>query len=75
MFVTEVHIKEKLNPNWADWFEGMQVQVGPDGNTVLCGSLPDRAAVYGVLSRLGSLGITLVSVTCRDEKDTGPPER
>ena len=38
--------------------------------TVLRGNLPDMAAVYGVISRLGSLVIPLVSVTCREELDT-----
>ena len=29
MFHTEIHIKGKLDPNWSDWFEAMQVQVNP----------------------------------------------
>ena len=74
MFHTEIHIKGKLDPSWADWFEEMQVQDGNAGNTVLCGDLPDRSAVYGVLSRLSNLGITLISVSCREENNHGPPE-
>ena len=74
MFHTEIHIKGKLNPNWSDWFEGMQVREGHSGDTLLCGNLPDKSAVYGVLSRLSSLGITLISLDCREENETGPPE-
>jgi hypothetical protein len=38
--------------------------------TILRGKLPDMAAVYGVISRLGSLVIPLVSVICVEESDT-----
>lgn len=37
--------------------------------TILRGKLPDMAAVYGVISRLGSLVIPLVSVRCIEESD------
>lgn len=68
MYQTEIHIKGKMNPNWSDWFGELQVKNGPTGQTILYGNLPDMAAVYGVISRLGNLVIPLVSVTCQ-EKD------
>lgn len=37
--------------------------------TILRGKLPDMAAVYGVISRLGSLVIPLISVSCFEEAD------
>lgn len=70
MYHTEIHIKGKMNPHWSDWFGEMQVQDGFSNETVLCGTLPDMAAVYGVISRLGSLVIPLISVTCDEESDT-----
>ncbi len=70
MFYTEISIKGKLDSDWSDWFEGMQLRVEPTGETILSGHLPDRSAVYGVLSRLSSLGITLVHVICREEATT-----
>lgn len=72
MFYTEIHIRGKLDPNWSDWFEAMLVQEDDFGNTILCGNLPDKSAVYGVISRLSSLGITLLSVSCQEEHKTGP---
>ena len=69
MFYTKILIKGKLDPDWSDWFEAMQVQVSQGGDTILCGSLPDKSAVYGMISRLSSLGITLISVTCDEETE------
>jgi hypothetical protein len=67
MFHTEIHIKGKLGSNWSGWFEEMHVQASSTGNTILVGNLPDKSAVYGIISRLSSLGITLLSVTCQEE--------
>ncbi len=73
MFHTEIHIKGKLDPNWSDWFEDMKVLEEPSSDTTLCGDLPDKSAVYGVISRLSSLGITLIAVRCQEETNHGPP--
>jgi hypothetical protein len=66
MFHTEIHIKGKLNPHWSEWFEDLHVRHSLSGDTILCGNLQDISAVYGVLSRLSSLGITLLSVKCEE---------
>ncbi len=66
MVHTEIIVKGRLSADWSDWFEGMQLSEGQAGVTLLCGDLPDKSAVYGILSRLSSLGITLVSVSCVD---------
>ena len=73
MIHTEIHIKGQLNPTWSDWFEGMQIMNDSSGGTMICGSLVDKSAVYGVLSRLSILGMTLISVACNEEHLTGPP--
>lgn len=64
MYHTEIRVKGKISPHWSDWFDELQVQDGCAGETVLRGDLPDMAAVYGVLSRLSSLVIPLISLTC-----------
>jgi hypothetical protein len=66
MFHTEIHIKGKLDPDWSGWFDGIQIQVDTSGDTLLCGNLQDKSAVYGIISRLSSLGITLISVMCKE---------
>jgi hypothetical protein len=73
MYQTEIHIKGKINPNWSDWFGELQMIENACDETILLGKLPDMAAVYGVISRLGSLVIPLISVSCVEELE--PNER
>lgn len=67
MYHIEIHVKGKIDPNWSDWFGELQMQENTCNETLLLGKLPDVAAVYGVISRLGSLVIPLISVTCAEE--------
>ena len=69
MYHTEIRVRAKINPNWSDWFGELQMQEHTCDETILLGKLPDMAAVYGVISRLGSLVIPLVSITCVEEAD------
>lgn len=67
MYHTEIHVRGKIDPSWSDWFEELQIEETPGDETVLIGQLQDMSAVYGVISRLGSLVLPLVSVTCIKE--------
>ena len=69
MYNTEIRVKGKIHPNWSEWFGEMQMQENTSDETILRGKLPDIAAVYGVISRLGSLVIPLVSVSCVEQSD------
>jgi hypothetical protein len=69
MYLTEIHIKGKINPNFSDWFGELQMQDNTCDGTILRGRLSDMSAVYGVISRLGSLVIPLISIVCIEEKD------
>jgi hypothetical protein len=69
MYSIEIHVKGRIHPNWSDWFGELQVQESSGDETSLSGKLQDMAAVYGVISRLGSLVIPLVSVRCIEESD------
>jgi hypothetical protein len=49
-----------LADSWSDWFEGLALRRVP-GLTILTGYL-DQAALFGVLARIGNLGLKLRSV-------------
>ena len=58
----EIQVEGKLSERWKSWFEGLAINAGPDGSTVLSGLLVDQAALLGVLNKLHAVNLTLVSV-------------
>jgi len=58
----EIQTKEHVPEHWSGWFEDLAIQELPAGGTIFVGRLSDQAALYGVLSRIQSLKLTLVSV-------------
>lgn len=69
-----IQIKGSIDPEWSDWLAGMQITRQAGKETLLSGDLPDQAALFGVLSRLNSLGLALLSVHAEDmdrENDNG----
>ncbi len=58
----EIRVEGYLPGGWSDWFEGLDVECDPSGDTVLSGHLPDQAALHGVLAKIRDLNLKLVSV-------------
>jgi hypothetical protein len=62
----EIRVSEILDSDWSQWFNGMEVLPGNEGSpvagTLLRGCLPDQAALFGVLSQIRNLTLTLVEV-------------
>lgn len=63
----EITIRGHLTPEWAEVFDEMEVICLPDSNTLITGVLPDQTALYGLLMQLRDLGITLISVTQKEQ--------
>jgi hypothetical protein len=57
-----LRIRGTLSPDWADWFEGMDIRQEAEGQTVLEGPVLDQAALHGLLERIRDLNLTLISV-------------
>ena len=67
--IYEIKVPGRLDENWIDWAGSMAVTVetrndGPPVST-LTGAV-DQAALQGLLRRLYSLGLPLISVICID---------
>ena len=60
--IYEIRVERLLPDDWSDWFDGMAIRNDPNGVTTLKGPLPDQAALLGVLNKLQSLNLTVISV-------------
>jgi hypothetical protein len=65
----QVTVPGQLDQSWSEWGGGMTVAVDCDDDgqpvTTLTGDL-DQAALLGLLRRLYSMGLPLISVICVD---------
>jgi hypothetical protein len=61
----QITVRGRLSDAVASAFEGLTATPSAAG-TVICGELPDQAALFGVLDRIESLGLELLAV-CRTE--------
>ena len=60
--VYRIRVQEYLDSSWSEWFEDLTVAVEADGTSVLTGSLTDQAALCGLIHKICSLGLSLISV-------------
>ncbi len=63
----QIKVPGRLDESWADWVGAMTITVESEGDgpptTTLTGTV-DQAALQGLLRRLYSLGLPLISVNC-----------
>ncbi len=64
--VYQIVVKGHLDSEWSDWFDGLTITLGDNGETVLSGPLADQTALHGVLMKIRDLGLTLLSLTRKD---------
>ena len=61
----QITVRGRLSDALVAAFEGLSATPSAAG-TVLCGEIADQAALYGVLERIESLGLELLSVCALD---------
>jgi hypothetical protein len=63
----QIKIPGQLDESWSDWAEGLTITVESEAEdqpvTTLTGTM-DQAALQGLVRRLYSLGLPLISVIC-----------
>ena len=63
----EIRVKGRISEEWSEWLGGLSVSHADPEGSVLTGRLKDRAALYGILSRLRDLGLELYLVRSEEE--------
>jgi len=56
-----IRVRGRLGPTLRSAFPALQARAS-GGDTVLTGTLPDRAALHGVLEQIEALGLDLLEV-------------
>lgn len=70
MWKVEIRVQECIDEHWSEWFEGFEITHTSEGETVLVGSVPDQAALYGMIAKLRDLGLPLQSVNRLQSDET-----
>ena len=73
MLHVEITVKKRLDFNWSEWFEGLTIQHTDQDETILSGLVVDQSALYGLLTKLCNLGLSLVAVNSA-QIETGQKE-
>jgi hypothetical protein len=63
-----ITLEDRLDPSWSAWLAGFTILNLRTGGTLVIGSLPDQAALRGLLARLFDLNLTLVAVESVPER-------
>ena len=58
----EIIVKDHLDIDWSEWFEGLTIAHNDKGETMLSGQIRDQAALYGIIAKVRDMGLVLISV-------------
>jgi len=66
--IYQIRIKGQLDSQWTDWFDGLTLTLGEDGDTLLTGPVVDQAALHGLLRKVRDTGLTLIAINQKPSK-------
>ncbi len=58
----QILVQGILDPHWSALFDGLTITADANGNSMISGQVADQPALYGLISRLRDLGLTLLTV-------------
>jgi hypothetical protein len=67
----QIKLKGHLDPDWADWFDGLDIALAENGETLITGLALDQSALHGLLKKVRDLGMPLLSVTYLKDATVG----
>jgi hypothetical protein len=71
----EIRVRGVLGSGWSAWFGGLEVTSDHAGLTRIAGPVVDQAALHGLLTKVGDLGLALESVRRIDPEAEPTGER
>ncbi len=67
--IYQIRIKEQIAITWADWFDPLVIQQEANGETTLIGPLRDQAELFGILTKVNNLNLTLIALAQVEHRD------
>lgn len=64
----EIKVKGRLESNWTEWFEAMDVGVETN-TTIISGYVDDQPALQGLMEKISMLGLTVISIKFGESKE------
>jgi hypothetical protein len=68
----EIVVRGSLGNGWVHWFEKWDVASKDDGTTVLTGRVMDQAELHGLLDRIYTLNLPLISLNPVSPRESHP---
>lgn len=63
----EITVQGSISREWDEWMECAVSNTLSDGSTLVSGYIRDRAALYGVFTRMRDLGLKIIKVERSEE--------
>ncbi len=57
-----IQVRGYLDAHWEHWFEGLNITLADNGVTILSGDVIDQSQLHGILEKIHSLNLSLISV-------------
>jgi len=64
----EIRVKGHIDPQWSEWLEGLAISHEEEGLTILMGPLVDQPTLYGILTKLRDMGLSLTYVMIEENE-------
>ncbi len=66
-----IRVQGGLHDRWKNWFVGMTITGNESGETIIEGLIQDQSELIGVINQIHNLNLTLVSIICKEEDESG----
>jgi hypothetical protein len=67
----EIRVRGQIDERWSEWLDGLTIAHTGENETLLTGLILDQSALYGLMSKLRDLGLSLYMAKVGDE---APPK-
>lgn len=62
-YVYHIRIEGRLDLHWSSWFDGMEIILLENDETLISGPVVDQTALHGILAKIRDMNLKLVSVS------------